>query len=200
MLGAAEGAGEEMPEEPPAEEPPMDGMGEGDDPNVPPEQRGDRLDRSTVQRMIADALGAERKRADARARERAEVERKAATVLDAGFRYSDHDTASIQLAVIKTVDGEALAKDAAKLAERARKGDARAQGRLDGDFEAAVRRHADARQAEVDELGARVQIGDGGEQPRIDKDDKIEAARRRRADRVSGRKRKRDRDRDDEAA
>jgi Uncharacterized protein conserved in bacteria (DUF2213) len=152
LLGAsAEG------DEPPAEAPPLEetagddllGDAEGDDDD---EKKADKLGAriaSVVDRVLAKRLGGIDRvvsnalaRSDARARERAELERQAATVLDPGYAYDKADDHKLRADVIGTADSS-LATEATTLAAKARKGDQFAAGRLDAMASMALRTAAE---------------------------------------------------------
>lgn len=169
-VGAGTGGGESPEGAPAPMEEPEDGAGM---------KRGDAVvTRADVERMLAD----ERKRSDAAARHRASVERKAATVLDAGFDYASKTTEEIQAAVITSVHADKADAVKRTVAEVVR-GDARAAGVLDATFDAAIETAASRRQLEVD--AATVNADQSGTAPPANLN-RVDAARQAMIDRMTG--------------
>lgn len=163
MLGAStEGA-----ENAPAEEPAGDEGGEPMDPAagppapVAPVEEDSRMDAAAVAKIVDAKIAEERTRADAASRYRARVEREASRVLDAGYRYDSADVHGIQAATVAKVL-EDRADEARELAAKARKGDARADGKLDALFSIACDQAAETEQARAD---AASETGDTGNAP-----------------------------------
>ncbi len=124
------------------------------DPTKPPMMdaaQEPKMDAKTIQAWIADGIRAhlpqvQRQVADSvttQARERAAVERAALPVLGQRFDYQAHDEHGIALAVLEA-DKSPRLDNAKALAERARKGDAAAGGRLAQLMEDALDRRRDA--------------------------------------------------------
>lgn len=108
------------------------------DPNAPPRMDGlTPAQAAAVRKLVREETEATAARHDAAARERLSVERQAGEVLGPSFDYDGSDTYGIAQAVIVHLD--AAAKPATEaLVAAARKGDARAAGRLLGRFDAAI--------------------------------------------------------------
>lgn len=180
---------DEMPAEPAPEPEPVGAGSEGESPEGAPApmeepEDGDGMKRGDAAVTRADldaALERERKRADAAARHRASVERKAATVLDAGFDYGSKTTEQIQAATIAAVHAD-KADSVSKVVADVVRGDARAAGVLDATFDAAIETAAARRQADVD---AATMNADGGATPRAAAN-RVDAARQAMIDRMTG--------------
>jgi len=163
MLGAVEPAGPSMeePAEPPMDaEPPMQPpprMDEGDE--------GKKMDRAEIVKVVHDTLAtalatqlpqAQARLADAvtrTARDRADLDRRAAVVLGDGFDFNAVDEYGVALAVLDALKSRHA--DAAKvLAERARKGDAEARGSLRTHMDLALDEHRDSQDSTGNLVGA----------------------------------------------
>ena len=153
MLGAADAPAGEAPAADPAAEAPAEGdgegegMGEGAAPGAPAEgeeqEQYQRMDAASVAKLVDRKVREALQRHDAQQRERGEVERRASKILDSGYRYDQADSFQIMADAVGAVSEADKAK-ALELAGKARKGDQRAAGRLDGLFDAAERTHRDA--------------------------------------------------------
>jgi hypothetical protein len=188
MVGAVEAPTAATPaEEPdPVDELPQEGA-------VPPEeeeedsvaqQNPSRIDGAVIEKLVAKSVAEKLKRADELARERAGVERQAARILDSGYDYAGVDQWQVCLDVVTKIDSgaESLAKS---LAEKARKGDERAAGRLLATFESAVKAARDRADSSGQMLGSILQMQ--GDFARADAaTDPVEAARQRMIDRMTG--------------
>ena len=156
IAGAPVAAGSEPAAEAPAEPGPADAEEEhpdaGDMPGEgAPAAEEEEKDAFKAGRFDKAGIAAIHKIVDARfkvlstaarkdADERAEVERDAVKILDAGYKWTDADKWKICADVVTVVDSSR--KDAANaLAAQARKGDAQAQGRLLTRFEDSVALH-----------------------------------------------------------
>lgn len=135
MEGSA--MGEEEP--PPAGEPGLlEEDGTEDEGSEPPPPR---MDRASVEAMIAAAVAkavpAELTAREDRARERADLERRTSGLLGESYRFDAADDLEVTLDAIERADSSKF--EAAKaLVGRARKGDERARGRLDAMLDSAL--------------------------------------------------------------
>lgn len=132
---------------------PAEMMADADPEKEEPEPAADKRDAAMaakVERMVADALAkqvpkASAKIADAattRARDRADLERKAAPVLGPRFDYAAHDDHGLAVEVLRA-DKSPRLTSAEALAQRARKGDGVAAGRLAQMLDDAIEQHRD---------------------------------------------------------
>lgn len=143
MLGASEGA-------PAAEEPPADAAEEPptveEDPSVPP-----RMDAAAIEAMVskavtkavADTVPKAIQAREDRARERSELERRCSDHLPAGYRFDQADDIAIALDTLEALEVPKL-DELKAIGARARKGDARARGRLDATLDLALEQRRDS--------------------------------------------------------
>lgn len=195
MIGAMGSPEAEPPAEPSGDELPVEGdelpvEGEETAPPVTEDEKDiPKMDAAAIAKLVDERVGAALKRRDDAARVRGELERKSVAILGDSYGYADADDVQVMLDAVTKADAS-RADAAGKLAEQARKGDARAAGKLEAFFDAALERHDGETRVDStgDQLRHAFEVADASSSQRDDSDSAPpwEAARKARIDRASG--------------
>lgn len=203
LIGASEASEAPAAEPPPAEPPPAPGDegSEGGEPPTPnpaadpledeDDEGKPRMDKKAIEAMVASLVGPAVAKAvgdalpktlqahEDRARQRSELERSCSPHLPAGYRFDSADDLEVALDTIEALAPQRLPKCKADAA-LARKGDARARGRLDSILEVVLEDHRDGLDTTGEQAASIVDLrqnADSGQRPTMRRHDQLRAER-----------------------